>query len=139
MEEALKLLAKAGIDVEDIKKKIISGEWMIVEGDSECVLDVVSVTHHSAILLSVVDGEALCLARKTEAFMEAAGLDEESLKRIVWIRVKSVPTGCAATAQVEKSVEEAAEEIARALVKAAEKALELAKRLKQEDRPDYVQ
>ena len=139
MEEAIKILSKAGIDVEDLKRKIASGEWMIVEGDSECVLDVVSVTRHSAILLSVADGEALCLAKKTEAFMEATGLDEEALRRIVWIHVKSVPTGCSATAHIEKSVEEVADEIARALVKAAEKVLELAKRLKQEDRPDYVQ
>jgi hypothetical protein len=139
MEEALKLLAKAGIDIEDLKRKIASGEWMVVEGDSECVLDVVSVTRHSAILLFVAGGEALCLVKKTEAFVEATGLDEEALRRIVWIHVKSVPTGCSAAAHIEKSVEEAADEIARALVKAAEKALELTKRPKQEGGPDYVQ
>jgi hypothetical protein len=131
MEEALKLLTKAGIDIEDLKRRISSGEWFIVEGDSECVLDVVAVTLHSAILLFVGGDSAVCLARKSEAFKAATGLDDEALKRLIWIHVKRVPTGCAATAWTERDVKEAAEEIARELVETVAKVLK-------GERQDYV-
>jgi len=90
MEEALKLLAKAGIDLEDIKRKLASGEWFIVEGDAECVLTVVESTRHVAIILFVEGDNALCLAKKTEAFKAAIGLNNDVLKRILWTEVVRV-------------------------------------------------
>jgi hypothetical protein len=135
MEEAVRLLAEAGIDVEDIKRRISSGEWFVVEGDSECVLDVVAVTLHSAVLLFVAGDSAVCLAKKSEAFKASTGLDDEVVKRLVWVHVKRVPTGCAATAWTEKDVEKAGEEVARELVEAVRRALELVKR----QDPSYTQ
>jgi hypothetical protein len=135
MEEALKLLAKAGIDIEDLKRRISSGEWFIVEGDPECVLDVVQVTLHSAIILFVSSDNAVCLAKKSEAFKVATGLDDEVLRRLIWIHVKRVPTGCAATAWTERDVEKAGEEVARELVETVRRVLEVEK----SKNPDYVQ
>jgi hypothetical protein len=135
MEEALKLLAEAGIDVDDLKRRVGSGEWFIVEGDAECVLDVVAVTLHSAILLFAGGGSAVCLAKKSKAFKVATGLDDEALRRLIWIHVKRVPTGCAATAWTERDVEKAGEEIARELVETVARVL----RLIRGEGQDYVQ
>ena len=125
--EAIRLLAEVGIDIEDLKRRIASGEWMIVEGDAECVVNTVAVTRHAAILL--VAGETtVCLARKTRAFREATGITEELARRIIWIHTSRVPTGCAATVWTEESAERVAEEIARALIGVAEKVAGLEKR-----------
>jgi hypothetical protein len=81
-EEVARLLAEIGIDVEDLRKKIASGEWMIVEGDAECVVNIVAVTRHTAILLAT--GEtAVCLARKTRAYIETTGITEELTREII--------------------------------------------------------
>ena len=137
-EEASKLLARAGIDVDDIKKKLASGEWFIVEGDAECVLSVVEATRHVAIILFVEGDSTLCLAKKTEAFKAATGLDDDVLKRIIWMEVVRVSKGCAAHSRLEDKPEEIAEMVARAIVKGAEIAIEALKRPKLKE-PDYVQ
>jgi hypothetical protein len=137
-EEASKLLARAGIDVDDIKKKLASGEWFIVEGDAECVLSVVEATRHVAIILFVEGDSALCLAKKTEAFKAATGLDDDVLKRIIWMEVVRVSKGCTAHSRLEDKPEEIAEMVARAIVEGAEIAIEALKRLKLKE-PDYVQ
>jgi hypothetical protein len=133
--EALEVLAMMGIDVEDVKRKLASGEWFIVEGDAECVLGIVEVTRHVALVLAVKDNNALCLARKTEAFKAATGLGDDVLRRVVWMEVVKVSRGCVAHSKLEDRLEEVAEAIASAIVKGAEKALE---RVEQEG-PSYVQ
>jgi hypothetical protein len=133
LEEVLKSLSAVGIDIEDLKKKLKSGEWMIVEGDSECVLNVVAFTHHSAILLFVIDDNALCLAKKTETFMRLSGLSSETLKRIVWMQVMRVHTGCTATASIEDKPDEVVEDIVKSIIDGAKIALERVKNAEQGD------
>jgi hypothetical protein len=126
--EALEVLTKMGIDVEDIKNKLASGEWFAVIGDSECVLDIVEATRHAAIIIAVKSGTLLCLVKKTEAFKAATGLDDDVLRRLVFAEVVRIPRGCAVHSTLEDSPEEAAEAIASAIVEGAERALERARR-----------
>jgi hypothetical protein len=137
--DASRILAKAGIDVEDIKRKLASGEWFVVEGDAECVLSIVEVTRHVAIILFVEGDSALCLAKKTEAFKALTGLSDDVLKKIVWMEVKRTLTGCAAHSTLEEKPEEVAEMVARAILKGAELAEEVLESLKREERPNYIQ
>jgi hypothetical protein len=138
MEETLKLLARAGIDLEDVKRRLASGEWFVVEGDSECVLTIVEATKHVAIILFVDGDNAFCLAKKTEAFKAATGLSDDVLKRIVWMEVARTQTGCVAHSTLEDKPEEVAERVARAILEGAQLATEVLKRLKHKE-PDYVQ
>jgi hypothetical protein len=138
-EETSKILTRAGIDLEDIKKKLASGEWFIVEGDAECVLSVVEVTRHVAIILFVEGDSALCLAKKTEVFKVLTGLGDDVLRKIVWMEVKRTLAGCAAYSTLDKKPEEVAEMVASAILKGAELTAELLESLKHEEEPSYIQ
>jgi hypothetical protein len=127
--EALEILARMGIDVEDVKRKLASGEWFAVVGDSECVLDIVEASRHVAIIIAVTGGTLLCLVKKTEALKIATGLSDDVLSRMVFAEAVRIPRGCAVHSMLDKNPEEVAEIVANAIVEGVERALE---RVKQE-------
>jgi hypothetical protein len=131
-DKSSELLAKAGIDVEDIKNKLASGEWFVVEGDSECVLRIVEATRHVAIILFVKGDSALCLAKKTEAFKTETGLGDNVLRRVVWMEVARTTSGCVAHSALEDRPEDVAEMVARAILEGARRAAEAPE-------PSYIQ
>jgi hypothetical protein len=126
MDEALKLLSTVGIDVDDLKRRIASGDWVYVEGDATCVLKIVELTRHSAIILLIEDEFMVCLARKTQVLRELTGLGEEILKSVVEMRTRRTPAGCAVHALTASDLERGAEEIANRLVESARAALKCA-------------
>lgn len=141
MDEALELLNMVGIDVDDIKRRIASGDWVYVEGDATCVLKIIELTRHSAIILLIEDEFVVCLARKTQALRELTGLGEEILKSVVEMRVRRAPAGCAVHALTASDLERGAEEIASRLVESARAALKCAETCKggvDSESPDYV-
>ena len=141
MEEALSLLSTVGIDVDDLKRRIASGDWVYVEGDAMCVLKVVELTHHSAIILLVEDEFLVCLARKTQVLRELVGLDEKTLKSIVEMHVQRTLAGCAIRALTTSDLNEGAERVASRLVESARAALKCAETCSRDlgdESPTYI-
>jgi hypothetical protein len=69
--------------LESIRQNLLSGEWLLLFGDSLCVLSVVerlkTVTHVLAVGLSKI----VMLAKKTANFRELFGMSEEMAKQVV--------------------------------------------------------
>jgi hypothetical protein len=126
MDEATELLSAVGIDIDDLKRRIASGDWVYVEGDAACVLKIIELTHHSAIILLIEDEYVVCLAKKTQVLSELTGLGEKVLKSIVEMRTWRTPTGCAVQALTASDLNEGAEKIASRLVESARVALKCA-------------